>query len=221
MKYLKHAMLGSALAVLGAAQAGIIVDSFTDPLAGATLSIVNPPGPLTVLDGPTTGGGILGTRNLAYTITPSPATTVDAVKINVLPYGNYLVETADNDGSPDLILNYNGFTVSLAGNNTLTLHDYTTDANLEKVQAWFVDGSANVSSSGWVPVAGNHSGDLTLTLLGAANLHDIVNIEVEFNGNPGADFTLHGIIVVPEPSTYGALTALGLLGTVIWRRARA
>ena len=221
MNYLKQLTLGSALALAGVAQAGIIVDSFTDPLAGATLSIVNPPGPLTVLDGPTTGAGILGTRNLAYTITPSSGPTVDAVKINILPYGNYLVETADNDGSPDLVLNYSGFTADLLGDNRLFLHNYTTDANLEKVQAWITDGSANVSSSGWVSVPGNSSGDLALTLLGTANLADIVNIQVEFMGDPGADFTLASIVAAPEPSTYGALPALGLLGTVIWRRARA
>ncbi len=220
MKYLKHAMLGSALAVLGAAQAGIIVDSFDAPLAGVTKSISNPPGALTVTDGPTIGGSILGTRNLSYTITTS-GPTVDEVKINVLPYGSYLVETADNNGSPDLVLNYSAFALNLAGNNKLLLFNYSTDANLEKVQAWFTDGAAGSSSSGWVTVAGNHSGDLTLTLTGTANLADIEQIKLEFLGNPGADFTLQGIIVVPEPSTYGALTALGLLGTVVWRRARA
>ena len=220
MNYLKQLTLGSALALAGVAQAGIIVDSFTTPLAGTTLSILTPPGPLTVLNGPTTGGGILGTRNLTYAITAS-GPTVDAVKINVAPYGNYLVETADNNGSPDLVLDYSGFVASTAGDNRLFLHLYNTDANLEKVQAWFVDGSAGSSSSGWVPVPGNFSGDLTLTLLGTANLADIVNIKVEFMGDPGADFTLGSIVAAPEPATYGALTALGLLGTVIWRRARA
>jgi hypothetical protein len=220
MEYLKHAMLGSALAVLGVAQAGLIVDSFDAPLTGVTKSIVHPPGALTVTDVPTTGGSILGTRNLSYTITAA-GPTVDEVKINVLPYGSLLVETADNNGSPDLVLNYTGFTVNLAGNNTLRLHDYRTDANLEKVQAWFTDGSAGSSSSGWVPVAGNHSGDLVLTLTGAANLADIVQIQVEVTGDKGADFMLGSIIAAPEPATCGAVTALGLLGTVIWRRARA
>ena len=222
MNYLKQLALGSALAMAGAAQAGIHVDNFTDPLAGATLSIVNPPGPLTLSYGPTSGGSILGTRNLTYTITgASGGPTVDAVKINVTPYGNYLVETADNGGSPDLVLNYSGFTIDMMGENNVRLHNYTTDANPEKVQAWFTDGSVNVSSSGWVAVPANYSSYLVLVLVGRADLSDIVDIKVEFQGDPGADFTLGAIFVAPEPATYGALTALGLLGMVIWRRVRA
>ena len=221
MKHLRNAVLGSALAIVGVAQAGIIVDSFDIPLAGLTASIVNPPGPLTLSDGPTTGGSILGSRHMTYTITGASGPTVDAVKINVLPYGSSLVETADNNGVPSLVLNYTGFAVDVLGNNTPTLYKFSTDANLEKVQATFFDGAAGVSTSGWVTVAGNHSGDLVLTLVGTANLTDIENINVQFQGAAGADFTLGSIIAAPEPATYGGLTALGLLGTVIWRRARA
>jgi hypothetical protein len=73
-----------------------------------------------------------------------------------------------------------------------------------------------------MPVAGNHSGDLTLTLSnGVGDLSHVTGIRVEIMGDPGADFQIHAIDVVPEPRAYGALTALGLLGTVIWRRARA
>jgi hypothetical protein len=220
MKYLKPAALGSALALFGVAQAGtIVVDDFGTPLTGTTLSIVNPPGPLTLVAGPQTGFDILGQRLVSYTIIAT-GPSVDAVKINVPPYASGLDQTSDTGSSPDLTLAYSGFVRSLTA-NTLTLTRYNTDANLEQVQAWFTDGSANVSSSGWVPVAASHSGDLTLTLTGAANLADITGIQVEFRGDPGADFNLDAVTVVPEPSTYGGLAALGLLGTVIWRRARA
>ena len=219
MRVLKHALLGSALAVVGVAQAGLIVDTFDTPVGGVTTSIIHPTGALSVTQGPTSGGSILGARNLTYSIT-SAGPTVDGITINIAPYGSYLVETADNNGSPNLTFDYTGFTASVA-DNTLLLHGYNTDANLERVQATFFDGAAGVSSSGWVAVAASHSGDLVLGLVGTADLTDITHIRLEIQGDPGADFTLGSIIAAPEPSTYGALTALGLLGTVIWRRARS
>jgi hypothetical protein len=219
MKNLRNAALGSALALLGVAQAGMVVDDFDDPSGGQTATITHPPDALTVTLGPTTGS-LLGTRNITYTVTPLPSDpTVDSLKVNVAPYGSYLVEAADNEGIPDTTLDYSGFDVALTG-NTLTLHSFSTDSNNEKVQAWFVT-SGGTLTSGWVPVAGNHSGDLTLTLAsGSGNLSDVQEIKVEILGDAGADFALHSINV-PEPATYGALTALGLLGTVIWRRVRA
>jgi hypothetical protein len=129
-----------------------------------------------------------------------------------------LVESADVNAAPDLTLNYTGFVRSLTG-NTLTLHGYNTDADLEKVHAWFIDGSANVSSSGWVPVAANHNGDLVLTLSGAANLADITGIKVEIMGDAGADFNVSSITTVPEPTT-AVLAGLGLLGFLGFRHFR-
>ncbi len=220
MKHLRKAALGSALALFGVAHAGIVVDDFGTPLTGATLSISTAgAGVTTLTDSPTIGPDILGTRNVTYTINAT-GSSVDAVKINVLPYTSGLDQTTDTGASPDLTLDYTGFVRNLSA-NTLTLNDFNTDANTEQVQAWFTDGSANVSSSGWVSVAASHSGDLTLTLAGTANLADIQHIKVELMGAPGADFNMNAITVVPEPSAYGGLAALGLLGTVIWRRARA
>ncbi len=219
MKHLKHMALGSAVALAGVAHAAIVVDDFNDPSGGVTAMITQPPGPTTVNLGPNTGADILGTRNITYSITTG-GSSVDSLSVNVAPYGSYLVEAADNSGTPDVKLNYSGFNVSLTG-NTLTLHNYGTDANGESVQAWF-DTTGGTLSSGVVPVAGNHSGDLTLTLSnGVGDLSQVTGIRVEIMGDPGADFSLHSISVVPEPGAYGVLTALGLLGTVIWRRARA
>ncbi len=167
--------------------------------------------------GPTTGS-LLGTRNITYSVTPSGA-TVDTVGVNISPYGSKLSEASDNAAAPDVQISYSGFDVSLTG-NTLTLHDYGTDGNGEQVQAWF-DTTSGTLSSNVELIGGNHSGDLTLTLSnGSGDLSHVTGIRVEIKGSAGADFQLHAIDVVPEPRAYGALTALGLLGTVIWRRTR-
>ncbi len=224
MKHPTQTALVAALAVMGTAQAAIVVDDFNDPSGGLTASIIQPPGPTTFNLGPTTGPDIvggLGTRNIIYSVTPTPAgsPTVDSINVNTAPYSSYLVVASDHNGAPSTMLDYSGFNVSLTA-NTLTLHSYATDANAESVEAWFVT-SGGTMDSGIVPVAGNHSGDLTLTLSGVGDLTQVTGIQVQFLGAPGADFELHGISVVPEPGAYGILAALGLLGTVIWRRARA
>jgi hypothetical protein len=65
-----------------------------------------------------------------------------------------------------------------------------------------------------VPVAGGYAADLVInsfSTVGAPNLNNINDIKIEFVGATGADFSLDTIYAaVPEPSTYGALAALGL-----------
>ena len=227
MKYMKNAVLVlGAVAFLTTAQAeaGIIVDSFLSPGTGLTLNLDKPPG-LGSAFATTVGSGIVGgQRNLSYSVTYMSFTTA-SVEVNTPTSPSRLTESSGDFATPDLVLNYDangaGLGVNLSG-TSLTLKGLVTDLPLT-VKVWLTTSPGN-SYTATVPVAGGYAADLTITsftTVGAPNLNSINDIKIEFAGARGADYSLHTITVVPEPSTYSALTALGLLGTVIWRRARA
>jgi len=224
MKYLKPAALGSALALLSVAHAGIVVDDFNDPTGGLTVNLDNPPGVGTASASTVAAGILGGQRDLAFNVAYTAPTTA-SVQVNEPTSPSRLTESSGDFATPDLTLNYNangaGLGVSLSA-ASLTLKDLHTDLPLT-VNVWLTTSAGN-SYTATVPVAGGYGADLTISsfsTVGAPTLSDINDIKVEFIGQAGADYSLNTITAVPEPSAYGGLAALGLLGTVVWRRARA
>ena len=226
MKNLRKIALGSALAVLGVAQAGsLVVDTFLSPGGGLTVNLDRPPG-LGFGTATTVGSGIAGgQRDLSYSVTYTDFTTA-SVEVNTPTSPSRLTESSGDFATPDLTLNYDqngiGLGVSLSAAE-VTLKGLNTDLPLT-VKVWLTTSSGN-SYTASVPVPGTYAADLVInsfSTVGTPNLNNINDIKVEFVGARGADYSLDTIYAaVPEPSTYGALTALGLLGTVVWRRARA
>ncbi len=226
MRYLRNAAIGSVLALAGAAHAAIVVDDFNDPSGGVTYTLNSPPnvgsGSVAVS---TTGSMLGGQRDTSYTVTYTAATTA-SLEFNTATSPSRLTQSAGDFATPDLFLNYDANGAGLHANLTsasMTLKDFHTDL-AQTINVWLTTSTGN-SFSASVPVSAGFSGDLTVnsfSTVGSPDIHNINGIKIEFDGGTqGVDYSVHSITVVPEPGAYGALAALGLLGTVVWRRARA
>ncbi|MDH3718180.1 MAG: PEP-CTERM sorting domain-containing protein [Planctomycetota bacterium] len=233
------ALLVSGFLAVGSvsqAQADIMVDDF---MTLGTAFVEAPPSPDMVTDGPTGAVGILGMRTLTATNTGPEASNSTlstgggtAILSTSIPSTasmqtlSYLFDPQNLMSGDELILNVNSFN---AGNGAFPDLTVTADSG----------GGAVMESFPLMAITG--TGELTFDFgdLALVDITALTSLDLKFNLELGADFTLNqGIIIrevpepepmepepmepsaTPEPSTFGMMAVALLAGLGLSSRRR-